>query len=369
MNLAQLILKNFRNHQNTEIVFAPGINFFIGSNGAGKTNILEAISILSNLRSFRNISDAEIIRWGEISYYCCSRTSGESHHKFEIGCGMVSDKLKKKVKIDDSEIKRASDYYGKLLTVIFSPLDINIISGPPETRRRFFDGIISKIDIDYFISLNDFKKIVLSRNKVLQSLKEKRAYKSDELDIWDGMLSGRASLIIKKRSQFLKKFKNTFQQAYTHISGGQESVDLNYAPSLSSDEKERIQEKLLSVRERDILSGSTNFGPHRDDYLFYGPGEVNFNHCASQGQKRTAAIALKAAEAGVVEESTGDKTVILVDDILTELDEARRNKMLELLRRGNQVIFTMVNTGLLDFKDFSGYKNFFVEPGGFVREI
>jgi DNA replication and repair protein RecF len=147
--------------------FSPGFNFILGENGVGKSNILEAITILAQLKSFRAIDDREIVRWGETSYFCSSTLTNCDHEKFEVGV-QATDFLKKKFKIDGLEIKRGIDYYGKFLVVAFSPVDIEIINGSPEARRRFFDSVLSKIDKTYLINLSEFKKILTSRNKLLK---------------------------------------------------------------------------------------------------------------------------------------------------------------------------------------------------------
>ncbi len=174
MYIKELALRNFRNYKNITIDFSPGINYISGPNAAGKTNILESISIISNLRSFRNVSDSEIIQWGENSYFGSSILGDSSFTRFEIGCSLLSGKIQKKAKIDGQVIKRISEYYGKFLTVIFSPEDIALAGGPPDIRRKFFDAVISKVDVDYLNNLSEFKRILASRNKLLRDIREKK---------------------------------------------------------------------------------------------------------------------------------------------------------------------------------------------------
>ena len=167
MYVKELTAKNFRSYEDLTLEFSPGINFIIGENGTGKTNILEAISVASNIKSFRNIADSEIIQWGKDSYYCSIQSEEGEYRKFEIGCVLQSDKIKKKVKINGKEVSRSSKYFGKFLTVIFSPIDINIINGAPDLRRRFFDSVISKIDYDYIIAKQNFDD-----SKIKQTIKK-----------------------------------------------------------------------------------------------------------------------------------------------------------------------------------------------------
>ena len=172
MILQNLKLINFRNYVSLDIQFSSEINFITGNNGSGKTNIIEAISVISNLKSFRNTSDSHIVKWGNNSYYCSGIINGSDFSKFEVGFIYDNEKFKKKIKIDGAEIKKASDYYGKLISVLFIPSDINIISGTPDLRRRYFDSVISKIYPEYIDELNDFKSVLNSRNIVLKKIKE-----------------------------------------------------------------------------------------------------------------------------------------------------------------------------------------------------
>ena len=170
MIIDSLKIIDFRNYKELNINFSPDINFITGENGAGKTNIIEALSLISNLKSFRNSSENDIIKWNSDSTYCCGIVSENDFKKFEIGILKDNRAIKKKIKIDDNNIKKGSDYYGKLLTVIFSPSDINIINGTPDLRRRYFDSVISKIIPDYINELNSFKTVLNSRNTLLKKI-------------------------------------------------------------------------------------------------------------------------------------------------------------------------------------------------------
>ncbi|MFC1669664.1 DNA replication/repair protein RecF [Spirochaetota bacterium] len=369
MHINQLNIKNFRNYKDLSIEFSPNINFIIGDNGVGKTNIIEAISITSNLKSFRNITDSEIIKWGEDSYFCSSGVENNESNKFEVGCISLKDHIKKKVKIDDIVIKKASDYYGKLLTVIFTPLDINIINGGPENRRKFFDSVISKIDKNYLLALNDFKKILSSRNSLLKSLRDRRNRDFTELEIWDNMFSEKSSVIVKKRMEFLEKFNVLFKNSYISIAADDYPPEILYKPSTESEDKEIILQNLQRRRDRDIIFGSTGLGPQRDDFFMCNDSSTGFTNYASQGQRRTAAISLKVAENKIVEEEVQKKSIIIIDDIFSELDEKRRMNMIDIMKGGNQVIFTMVNSNQFEADDFRDYKKFLVKPGGDVSEV
>lgn len=348
MYLKKLVLKNFRNYDDVSIEFSPRVNVIYGNNGTGKTNILEAISIVSLLKSFRNIQDHEIIKWGTDHYFCSARVEDNTENDFEVGCMVHPAGIRKKAKIDQSEIKNIADYYGRFLTVFFSPTDINIINGPPDLRRRFFDSVISKIDITYLRNLNEFKKILASRNSYLKTLRENKTGDVRELDVWDQLFSEKAFLLISRRNSFIDEFRDLFSGAYIEISGEDSSPELLYDSPLKDLDAGKIKEKLRGIRQRDIITGSTGIGPQRDDYLLYNSSRVHFVNYASQGQRRTAAICLKIAECEVIEMIKKQSSVLLIDDIFSELDEKRRHNMLHLLKGENQLIITMVEKKLIE---------------------
>jgi DNA replication and repair protein RecF len=368
MFIQELTAKNFRNYVSLNITFTPGVNFIIGNNGVGKTNILEAISIASNIKTFRNIHDSEIIKWHEASYYCSAVIGDSEDRIFEVGCTIAQDKIKKKLKIDGKEMKNAGDYYGKFLTVTLSPIDINIVNGNPDARRRFFDSVISKIDISYFEILNEFKKILVSRNRILKEIKFNNLNKN-QLDVWDTLFCEKANSITRKRYAFIEKFNGVFRNFYSNIAESDDPPFIVYDSTTGNDDVPAIHEKLLQTRQKDIILGSTGIGPQRDDFILENDGRNRFVNYASQGQRRTAAVTLKIAECIMIEEEMGKKSVILVDDIFSELDEKRRSKMIDILCRGNQIIFTMVHFNPEKLHKFGTYKGYYVEPGGVIQEL
>jgi DNA replication and repair protein RecF len=364
MRVTDFIVKNFRNYSEAKLKFSSEVNFITGKNGSGKTNILEALSILSNIRSFRNIGDSSIIKKGESSYYCSAVLNESSYSKFETGCTNVNGKIIKKIKIDGGEIHKVRDYYGRFLTVIFSPNDINIINGSPDLRRRFLDSVISKTDPEYIETLSNFKKILISRNALLRKIKNNSTADFKNLEVWDQVFSEKAFKIIKKREIFINDFREKFSKSYRMISDTDETPDLFYLSLLKNKTSADIYNLMIQNRNKDIKFGSTATGPQRDDYLIAYSEKENFTNFASQGQKRTASIAIKIAEFETVEEKTGEKCVILVDDIFSELDSTRRNNMVNVLSGGNQVIFTMVNTDSITADSFRDASKFMVFPEG-----
>ena len=339
-----------------------------GYNGVGKSNVIEAISVLSNLKSFRTVSDTEIIKWGESSYYCCSTVKDIESRKFEVGCAVVSDRLKKRAKIDDIEMKKASEYYGNLLTVIFSPSDLGLLDGSPERRRRYFDGVISKVDESYFDEIITFRKVLHSRNKVLKDIREQNASIND-LDIWDDMFARSSSSIMQRRREFIGTFCPLFEHSYNFISDVEDAPSVDYYTETGSDEVEGINELLRNLRKEDVRRSVTSIGPQRDNFVFMNKTGRNFQDYGSQGEKRTAAIALKISELHFVEGERNKRAIILLDDVLAELDEMRREKVIDFLTGGNQVILSMAHEGYDGELERWKQKRFIIEYGGVVREI
>jgi len=369
MYIESLSLKTFRNYESVVIDFSPKVNFITGENGSGKTNILEAVSVLANIKSFKGISDQDIVKWGYDSYYISADIEDNDYNKFEIGFSFLQNRTRKKVKIDDAEIHKASNYYGKLLAVIISPGDINIINGGPELRRRFFDSVISKFDESYYDALNDFKKTVVNRNSLLKQLREKKIRETKDLEPWDILFAKKSSILIAKRIEFIKSFKEIFSQTYKKIASPDKGPDIEYINSAGVASEQELLNELSKRRIKDILSGSCSIGPHRDDFLLKNNEGIHFTNYGSQGQRRTAAISLKLAEREITEEKLGKKSVILVDDIFSELDENRRKKMVDLLSSGNQVIFTMVNINSVDLDLFQDSKLYEVKENKILNSL
>jgi DNA replication and repair protein RecF len=357
--------KNFRNLKYETIEFSEAVNFITGNNGSGKTNIIEAISIVSNLKSFRSASDIDLINWESNGYFIYLNVFSDIDESYEIGCLNISGKIRKKYKISGMEKNKIHDYYGKFITIVFSPDDIILIDGAPEIKRRYFDSVISKIDKEYMLKLYDFRKVLSYRNNILKSIKFAKSDKNifEELDIWDDLFIDNALILMEKRKTFIDKFRDYFYTSYSCISQNNDSPFFYYESSLKERDKGKIKNELLKNRNMDINYGSTTKGPHRDVYYFKDINNRNFINYCSQGQKRTASIALKNAEKEFIEFQTQKKTILLVDDIFSELDNERKKNMIELLNKGNQVLFTMVSVEKSILNSFEGVKIFNVENG------
>ena len=367
MIVSSLTLLNFRNYEKLEIEFTQGKNIILGKNGAGKTNIIEALSVLSNLRSFRNVSDSELIRWGERNYYCSAVVMMEKEgweQRFGIGFSIENGITRKKLNSDGSEITKATEYYGRFLTSIFAPADIMIIDGNPENRRRYFDGLISKYDRTYLKNLVSFKKILKSRNTLIKSF-QKRKKRDEQIDVWDRLFAEKATELIRKRNDFLKEYVPELVKYYLNISGELISPSIDYHTTCTGD-KDEICAELKKRMMKDIKHGSTSIGPQRDDYVIK-KNERDFSSMASQGQKRICALALKFSEIELVEKKSGKKVVLMIDDVFSELDANKRKNLLRLLPTDNQVIFTVVDVKENIFQDYDG-KKYYIEDGKLLKQ-
>lgn len=355
MHIDKIILKNFRNYSTEEINLSDNINFFTGKNGSGKTNILEGVGVVSGIKSFRGNTDKDMIQKNKESYFCSLTCRDQDRSLlFEVGYADVSGKYKKKVKVNGKEIQKFSDYYGELLTVVFQPDDINLVNSGPENRRKYFDSLISKIDRKYLQNLTDFKRVLLSRNKCLKDIADGKCSTGD-LNIWNELFAQKAVYIVNKRISFLENFNNIFSDNYSLISeeGNITIPILEYSSDCPVNELE-ILEKFEKYERVELLRKTGIFGPQRDDFIFKTEDD-NFTSVASQGQKRTAVIALKNSEIDVIENFTGKKVIIMIDDIFSELDSIRRMNLIHSISRNNQILLTAVS--IENIKDYFTDKN------------
>ena len=203
---------------------------------------------------------------------------------------------------------------------------------------------------------------------MLKKIRESKSNDYNELEVWDAVFAEKASIILEKRRKFLYTFNNYYNDIYLKISNYDDSPKIEYYSLIESFDEDNIKKELLNRRKRDIITCSTSIGPQRDDYLFLNINDINLKHYASQGQNRTASIALKIAEYNYIEGESGKRSVILIDDIFSELDKNRRENFVNIIMNKNQVIITMVNNSLINYNDFFNNKVFLVEQNGVIKE-
>lgn len=333
--LKHLELNSFRNYDKFALDFSK-TTILIGPNGIGKTNIVEAICLISTGRSWRTNHDNEVVKWEQE----VSRIIGEINNDEKMKIEMVIQKSPsseypqtKLVKINDVR-KKLTDILGRLTTVLFSPEEIHLIDGSPSLRRRFLDILLCQIDKKYTLALLDLAKIIRGRNKLLYFIKIGRS-KVDELAFWDEKLVALGSFIIKKRQKTIEFLNQDLSNVYQNIAGSKENLRLKYRATV---EPENFAEQLIAQREREIENTATLFGPHRDDMIFLLENK-DITTFGSRGEFRSAVLALKMAELDYLTKEKGEKPLLLLDDIFSELDKSRRLHLAKIVE-GQQTIIT-----------------------------
>ncbi len=336
MYIKQIELKDFRNYKEIMVSFSENVNIFLGNNAQGKTNLLEGIYLNAMARSFKTSKDKELIRFGE--EFCKIKTIAffdDDEHTTEI---VINKEGKKGIKLDGVKIKRTSELLERIFIIIFSPEDLKIVKDEPEKRRRFIDRELCQIKPGYFNDLNNYKKVLKQRNTYL---KEERIDTS-VLDIWDHELARYGSKVIARRNEFIKRINEISREIHHNISGGKEKLELAYEPNVSCSDISKLERNFYDIltgsRSDDIRNRTTGRGPHKDD-LKISADDIDLRKFGSQGQQRTAALSLKLSEIKLIEEEMGEKPILLLDDVLSELDNDRQNFLIHSLG-GNQLFIT-----------------------------
>ena len=360
MIVESLSLKNYRNYENLNLNFSNGTNIFYGNNAQGKTNILEAVYMSGTTKSHRTNKDLELIRFSEEESHISTivRKNGISH-KIDIH---LKNNKSKGVAIDGIPIKKASELFGMINFVFFSPEDLNIIKNGPSEKRRFMDIELCQLNKVYLSNLANYNKIVIQRNRLLKDLYFRKDLE-DTLDIWDFQLYEYGQKIIEMREAFVERLNQIIFNIHHSLSGGKENLKIVY---LKNCEKENLLEQLKINREKDLKLKTTTVGPHRDDLGFYFDG-MDVRKFGSQGQQRCAALSLKLSEIELVKSTTGDTPILLLDDVLSELDKNRQNYLLNHI---HDIQAMITCTGLEEFVNcrFSIDKIFKVTDGTVVSE-
>ena len=307
MNIRSIELKNFRNYENLEISFDEGTNILFGDNAQGKTNILEAAYMSGTTKSHKGSRDKEMIRFGEEEAHL-KTVVVRGGREYQIDMHLKKNRAKG-IAIDKIPIKKASELFGILNIVFFSPEDLNIIKNGPAERRRFLDSELCQLDRIYLADLTNYNKILAQRNKLLKDMIYRPSL-SDTLPVWDMQLIETGKKIIRRRKQFVDELREIVSDIHYRISGGKEELFLKYEPNIDDI---FFEDELSRAKEKDKKLCQTSVGPHRDDLLF-SIGDVDIRKYGSQGQQRTSALSLKLSEIELVRQSISDTPVLLLDD-------------------------------------------------------
>ena len=335
MHINEIELKDFRNYKDIKISFSRDMNIFIGENAQGKTNLLEGIYFNSLARSFKSYRDRDVIRFGE--EFCRIKTGifyDEDDHDIEI---VISKDGSKAVKVDGKRIRKASELLNRINIIIFSPEDLRIVKDEPAVRRSFIDRELCQIRPGYMNEISNYRRALQQRNAYLKE----DVVEDSVLDLWDESLVSSGSKVIRMRREFIEKLQTISADIHGRISGGREELVIEYDTDVDSPGKEEEVFRNLLIRERgkDRQYRVTGKGPHRDDIKIYAEGR-ELKKFGSQGQQRTAALALKLSEIRIVEEECGEKPVLLLDDVLSELDKERQKYLINNLGESQMFITT-----------------------------
>ena len=336
MFLKELSLLNFKNYQEANISFTKQINCFVGNNGEGKTNLLDAIYYLSFCKSFFNPIDSNHIL-DSAPFLVIQGTFVINDTTDEIYCGLKRNE-KKQFKRNKKEYSRLSDHIGLYPLVMVSPVDINIINEGSDIRRKFIDSIVSQYNKEYLNNLIKYNKVLAHRNALLKKNAELHYFDFEILEIWDIQLIELASLIFKERKVFLEEFTVIFYKYYNFISSSKEDISLSYDSSLINEDFGLLLKKNYA---KDHAAQYTTCGVHKDD-LFFFIAEKSLKKFGSQGQQKSYLLALKLAQFDILKKNKNTTPILLLDDIYDRLDEIRIKQLLELVNGGNfgQVFIT-----------------------------
>ena len=341
MKLLKLQLNSFRNYDSKELKFdkEKSTILIMGENGKGKTNILEAVYLLSVGKTFRGTHQEDLIKWGMDFFIVKGEIETEDEtQNMEVNYAIYPRKVKT-FKINDVK-KPHAEYLGNLVTVLFHPKDLNMLYLEPSLRRKYLNLLLSQTDKFYLEALSNYTRLLKQRNALLEGIADGKQSK-DELDTWDEKLAHEGKILIQKRKELIEFFNSKLQALYRKISGGKEKLEIKYKTKI--DDTENYIQKLRLKRDKDIRYGTTTIGPHRDDIKFILE-ERSIEEFASRGEFRTILIALKIAEIAYIKKVKKSLPVLLLDDVFSELDEGRQAHLLEAIDSCQTIITTTENS-------------------------
>ena len=343
MRLTHLTLRNYRSYAKVDIDFSPQINVLIGENAQGKTNLLEAVYVLALARSHRTNNDKELIHFGA-DFAKITGTVQRATSKQQLA--LVISKLGKKAWLNKIEQPRLSTYVGHFNVVLFAPEDLAIVKGSPANRRRFIDMEFGQMSVKYLQTLSDYRTALKQRNAYLKQLKYHQAKDMVLLAVLSDQLIAAGAEIVVRRAQLLEQMATFAAAIHSDITKGRERLVFQYQSQVPeaartdvAQAKAALEELIAKHQERELDQGTTLVGPHRDDVAFI-VNDKNVASFGSQGQQRTTALAVKLAEIDLMKAQTGEYPVLLLDDVLSELDDDRQTHLLKAIQNKVQTFLT-----------------------------
>ncbi|MFJ7831863.1 DNA replication/repair protein RecF [Peribacillus sp. NPDC097284] len=370
MYIEKISLKNYRNYTELDLTFENKVNVILGENAQGKTNVMESIFVLAMAKSHRTSNDKELIRWDE-EY---AKIEGRVRKRnTSIPLELTISKKGKKAKCNHIEQRKLSQYVGNMNVVMFAPEDLNLVKGSPQVRRRFIDMEIGQVSPVYLHDMSQYHKILQQRNHYLKLLQTRKQKDEAMLDVLTDQIIQYAAKIVERRFHFLSKLQQWAEPIHSGISRNLEVLKIQYKPSLDVSESmnltkiiEVYTEKFDKIKAREIERGVTLIGPHRDDLTFY-VNDRDVQTYGSQGQQRTTALSLKLAEIELIHEEIGEYPILLLDDVLSELDDYRQTHLLNTIQGKVQTFVTTPSIDGIDHQTLREASTFYVSQGNIKK--
>ena len=368
VKIDRLVLKNYRNYKNLDITLSPNLNIFIGKNAQGKSNILESVFVLALTKSYMSVKDCNLIKDGEDF---ARLKAFFIHDNIESQLEVIITDSSKKLKLNRKEVKKYSEYISLIKVLIFSPYNVNFIKDGPNVRRKSINVVISQFSNSYVSLLQNYNALLKKRNQFLKSIYCLNDSNRIYLDMINEKFCSYAIDIYLERKEFVAKINNILSNIYFEIMGF-EGLVLDYSSNISfqgskEDMTKQLRDKLVASFEREKFYGSTLLGIHRDDFIFYLDGK-ELSVYGSQGQIRAAILAMKLAEVAIFKEKDGEYPILLLDDIFSELDVEKRNRLVQYILDDVQTIITTTDINLIDDELVNKARIFNVDSGKVVLQ-
>ena len=367
MRVTRLILHNFRNYTDVSVEPDPGLNVLVGKNAQGKSSVLEGIYVAATTRSWRAGKDCELIRWDAEQARICVDVGREAQNDIEIEVALGRTE-KKRISINTVHQTRLGDVIGQAKVVLIEPEDGEIVRGEPGIRRRFLNLEISQIQPMYCHLLLSYRKVLEQRNRLLRDMHRTRA-RDGVLDAWNEQLVSYGARILERRLAFVSHIAGIAAVIHSQITDGAEALEIEYSSrtdlsgvSTAAVAADRLRQRMQETRDEEIQRGITLIGPQRDDVLFRVNG-IDARVYGSHGQQRTIALSLRLAEIEVMEEVAKEPPIVLLDDVMTDLDDERRAHVFAMTRDRCQTFLTAASGRSLQPEILAGAKVFQVAEG------
>lgn len=343
MQLNDLQLRNFRNYQDLSLTFDKNITIFLGENAQGKTNVLESIYVLAMTRSHRTNNEQELIAFDSDQAYLKGTLQKRNN---QVPLEITLTKKGRKTKVNHIEQKKLSSYVGQMNVILFAPEDLSLVKGSPQVRRKFLDMEIGQIDPIYLYDLVQYQGVLKQRNQYLKQTAGEKKVDPVYLEILDEQLVSFGAKVLFARQRFANRLEHWANALHQKISQNKETLTLHYVSSVPFEETAEVAtiqaaflEKLKQSRDKERFRMSTQVGPHRDDLSFAINGKEVQTY-GSQGQQRTTALSVKLAEIDLMKAETGEYPILLLDDVMSELDDSRQLHLLETIEDKVQTFLT-----------------------------